>query len=323
METIRKYSGVFLIVVTILGACKKAPNGYLSNQLRYPFFPIMVQRGVLMETDPISNDGSSAPVTYELLDIRDSATHKHADAVYLNQDRYVFTSRFDPAVDTTVALLNTHRKLVNAPCFEFNVHTGAFDFYGTTVNVPLGTYEYDIKATNEAGSKIFKNIARFTLFDGDPYEIDAGGGAWFKDGSDANGDIGQPLVSIQRISNTGDRVILKIVDKNNIPFKPSNNEFIKRGDRSDFESFAKFHPLTVTDTALICDFELTPFPFSPAAQGFTMYYRIPGKFAKLDPGLTPTPDRGYSVNPRFTFRIFQDGTYVVTVKIKNATRDPI
>ena len=312
-----------LVTLSALTACKKTPMGYLSSQIRYPDNPIQIQRGVVTQTSPVDNDGSSGPVVYELTDIRNAVTHQHADSVYMKQDRYVFTSQFDVNVDTTVALLNTIRQKVSAPCFDFNVHTGAFTFYGTTSNVPLGTYEYDVKATNEAGSKIFTNIANFTLFDGDPYEIDAGGGAWFLNGTTTSGDIGQPIVTIQRQSTSGDRVILKIVDKNNTPWNPANNEFIKRGNRSDFETFAKFHPLIVTDTALICDFELTPFPFQPAAQGYTIYYRIPSNFAKLDPGLTPTPDRIYSVNPRFTFRIFQDGTYLVTVKVKNATRDPI
>ena len=314
---------LLLAAVVAFAGCKKAPNGYLSDQLRYPNFPIKVQRGVVTETQPINTDGSSAPVVYELLDIRDAATHKHADSIYAKHERYIFTGRFDPNTDTTVALLNTKRKLVNEPCFEFNKHTGAFDFYGTTVNVPVGDYEYDIRASNEAGSRIFKNISTFTFYDGDPFSIENGGGAWFQDGSTASGDIGQPLVDVQKISNDGDRVILKIVDKNGTPFNPNNQEVIKRGDRTYFESFARFHPVIYTDTAMICDFELTPFPFLPSTYGFLMYYRIPSKYAKLDAGLTPTPDRIYSVNPRFAFHIYQDGTYVVTVKIKNATRAPI
>ena len=323
MKKIRNYYLLFLAALAILSACKKAPNGYLSAQLRYPNFPIMVQRGVLTETQPVNNDGSSAPVVYELLDIRDAKTHKHADSLYANHERYVFTGRFDPETDTTVALLNTKRKLVNAPCFEFNVHTGAFDFYGTTVYSDTGTYEYDIKATNETGSMIYKNICSFTLYDGDPYSIETGGGAWFIDGTTTSGDIGQPIMTVEKLSSEGDRVILKIVDKNGTPFNPKNHEIIKRGDRSDFESYAKFHPIIYTDTAMICDFELTPFPFSPSSFGYLMYYRIPSNFVKLDPGLAPNANRIYNVNPRFAFHIYQDGTYLVTARIKNATRDPI
>ncbi|MHA4810663.1 DUF5007 domain-containing protein [Flavitalea flava] len=323
MQKIYKYIGLALITGVVLGACKKAPNGYMSQQIRYPDNPMQIQRGVIKQTLPVEADGSSAPIQYELLDIRDAATHKHADSVYKNQERYIFTGLFDASVDTTVALLNTIRQKISAPCFDFNVHTGAFTFYGTTANVPLGTYEYDIKATNESGSYVYKNIATFSFFDGLPYEIDAGGCAWFQDGTSTSGDLGAPQVTIQQLSTSGDRVILEIIDKNNMPFNPQNNEFIPRGNRSSFLTFAKFNPLIVSDTALTCDFEVTPFPFAPAAQGFTIYYRIPSKFALVDPGYTPTPDRIYSVNPRFTFRVYQDGTYLVKVKMNNVTRSPI
>lgn len=306
-----------------LVSCQKAPNGYLSSQIRYPDSPIQIQRGLVVQTDPVNSDGSSAPVTYELLDIRNATTHKHADSVYMNQQRYVFTSQFDPNIDTTVALLNTTRKLVNLPCFDFNIHTGAFTFYGTTANVPDGTYEFDVKATNQNGSKVFKNIGTFTLYDGAVAEIDAGGSAWFQDNSTANGDTGNPPVTIQKLSTTGTLAILKIVDENGTPFNPANGEYITRGDRSDFTTFAKFHPIIVSDTSLTCNFEVVPFPFAPAAQGYTIYYRIPSQFAKFDAGWTPTTARIYSANPRFTFRIYSEGTYLITVTVPHVVRSPI
>jgi hypothetical protein len=311
------------VATGIIFSCKKVENGFLSNQIRYRDSPIKIQKGITVQTKPVDNDGSSAPVTYELLDIRDAVTKKHAELLYTNYERYIFISQFDVNRDTTVELLNKHRQLLNAPPVEFNTHTGAFTFYGTTANATVGTYEFDIRATNENGSKDFKNIGQFSLYDGPVAEQSAGGGAWFKDGSSASGDIGEPEVKIKKTSNEGTLIILKIVDKNGTPFNPKKNEFIKRGDRNSFDTFARFHPLVLTDSTMACNFEVVPFPLvaGPPGQGYTIYYRIPGNFAKLDPGLTPTPDRGYSINPRFTFRIYQEGTYEVTVRIKNATRD--
>ncbi len=319
-RNIQIISAVLLLTATII-SCEKVPQGFLSDQIRYRDNPIQVQRGIVAQTNPVDNDGSSAPVTYELLDIRNATTHKHADSLYMNSERYVWTGKFDPVNDTTVELLNTRRELVNAPCFEFNPNTGAFTFYGTTAKVPLGTYEFDVRATNENGSKDFKNIATFTLFEADAFEVKAGGGAWFKDNTDQSGDIGAPEVKIQKLSTEGASVILKIVDKNGVAWNPKNNEILKRGDRNSFETFARFHPLVLSDTSMTCNFEVIPFPLIQGPQGYLIYYRIPGKFARVDPGLTPTPDRGYSVNPRFEFHIYQEGTYLVTVRLKNVTRD--
>jgi len=325
MKTIHLYIALFFFgaAAATLGACNKVTSGYLSAQIRYPDNPIQIPRGIVTQTNPVDADGSSAPVIYELLDVRDSATGKHADAFFANHYRYLFTGQFDATVDTTVALLNSVRELIDSPCFDFNIHTGAFTFYNTTDSVPAGTYTYDVKATNESGSKIYKNIATFTLYDGLPYENDGAACAWFQDATTNNGNISTPTMTVQQQSTNGDRVILKIVDENGTPFNPANNEYIPRGDRSSFQTFARFHPLIVTDTALICDFELTPFPIIQGAQGYTIYYRIPSNIALIDPGITPTPDRIYSANPRFTFRLWQDGTYLVTIQIPHVTRDPI
>jgi hypothetical protein len=306
-------------------ACVKAPHGFLSSQIRYRDSPLQIQQGNVVQTNAVDNDGSSAPVTYKLLDIRDAVTHKHADSLYAPRARYVYIKQFDPNVDTTVALLNSTRKTVNTPAFDFNEHTGGFTFYGTTAAAPVGKYEFDISATNENGTKTFKNVGFINLYN-DPAnvaEIDAGGSAWFQDGTTVSGDTGNPLVTVQKLSDKGTLAILKIVDEHGTPFNPKNNEYITRGDRSDFTTFAKFHPVIVSDTSLTCNFEVIPFPFAPAAQGYTIYYRIPSQFAKYDAGITPTPARIYSANPRFTVRVFQEGTYLITVTVPHVTRSPI
>jgi len=316
---------LFIIAALCSGviSCTKAPNGYLSSQIRYTDSPIQIQRGNVVQSNPVNSDGSSAPVTYELLDIRNATTHKHADSLYMPQQHYEFISLFNPAVDTTVALLNTHRKLVNGPCFDFNEHTGAFTFYQTTSNVPKGNYEFDIKATNQNGSKTYKNIGTIRLFDSTAYRIDVGGSAWFQDNTSNNGNVGDPPVTIQRLSTTGTLAILKIVDEHGTPFDPAKGEIIARGDRTDFESYASFHPVVASDTSLTCNFELAPFPYLPnSTYGFLIYYRIPSQFVKFDAGITPTPAQIYSANPRFSFQLYQVGTYLITVTVPHVTRVP-
>ncbi len=323
----KKLYKFFIAVVLCSGVigCTKSVNGYLSSQIRYRDSPIQIQRnGPVVQTSPVDDDGSSAPVTYQLLDIRDAVTHKHADSIYKNRPRYIFTSQFSPFIDTTVVQLNNTRKLVNLPCFDFNEHTGGFTFYATTINVPVGLYEFDIKATNQNGTKTFENIGNINIFDGDIAENDGPGDTWFQDGTTASGDLGAPVVTVTNLSKKGTLAILKIVDKNGVPFNPNNNEYITRGDRTNLASFAKFHPLLVSDTSLTCNFEVAPYPYQgDPSLGINIYYRIPSNFALIDPGYTPTSDRIYSVNPRISVKIYQEGTYLITVKLQHVTRSPI
>lgn len=309
-----------LAAVVLSSACKKVENGYLSNQIRYVDNPMEVKRGQIEQTVAVSNDGSSAPVIYKLLDIRDSTGH-HADSFFASYSRYEWIGEFNPDTDTTVELLNKKRQLVNKPPFDFNIHTGAFTFYNTTTKVPLGKYDFDIQASNENGTKTFKNIASFTLVDDAPYVIGAGGAALFLDGTTTSYDIGAPDVTVKKISDEGTNIILKITDKNGNPFNPSAGEIIRRGDRSDFGTYAQFHPLVYTDSTMTCNFETTPFPLKQSTYGYLIYYRIPSQYVIADPGYAPDNKQIYSANPRFQFNIYQEGTYEVTVKVKRVTRD--
>lgn len=314
-----KTTTYILIAAAVVSSCKKVEKGYLSSQIRYRDNPMEITRGQIQQTAPVSNDGSSAPVVYELLDIRDS-THKHADSIYLPYERYEWIGEFNADTDTTVELLNTKRAKKNTPPFDFNVHTGAFTFYGTTTKVPLGKYEFDIKATNENGSKIFTNVATFTLVDGSPYTIGAGGSAWFIDGTTTSGDLGNPQVTINKISDEGTSITLKIVDSKGNPFNPAAGEIIRRGDRSDFQTYAQFHPLVYTDSTMTCNYETVPFPLKQSQYGYLIYYRIPSQFVNIDPAYTPDTKKVYSLNPRFQFNIYQEGTYEVIVKCNHVTR---
>lgn len=316
-KTLKYISYAVCLGAAVMAGCKKLPQGYLSDQIRYVDNPIRIGRGMVQQTSPVNADGSSAPVSYKLLDIRDAATHKHADAIYQTYDHYEWTGLFDPTADTTTELLNKKRKIVNEPCFSFDEHTGSFTFFNTSANVPLGTYEFDIQAQNENGIRQYKNIATFTLVDTPSYSIATGGGAWFQDNTTTSGDIGEPKVTIVRTSTEGTLINLKIVGSDGRPFNPNAGEIIRRGDRTDFSSYAQFHPLVYTDTTMVCNFETIPFPLRSSTYGYLIYYRIPSQFVTFDPGYTPTAQHIYSANPRFEFHIYQEGTYNVTVTMQH------
>ena len=128
--------------------------------------------------------------------------------------------------------------------------------------------------------------------------------------------VKNPIVKFSKVSNEGARIILKITDKNGVPFNPKAGEIIKRGDRPTFESYARFNPIQYTDTAMICDFEVAPFPLAKYVDastdwGHAIYYRIPEKNIVFD-GLTAGQ---YSGNLRFAFVIKLEGTYVIEFRV--------
>jgi len=132
---------------------------------------------------------------YQLLDIRDAVTHKHADSIY-KTGPVIFIQACLTWKPITVALLNTKRKLVNLPCFDFNVHTGGFTFYGTNVSgCPLEGRSSTHEQLMKNGTKLTTTWA-LNMFDGDP-ENDGPGDTWFQDNSTASGDLGRlPLLSL-------------------------------------------------------------------------------------------------------------------------------
>lgn len=304
-------------------ACKKVPVGYISDQIRYVSDTIRVPKGTNYSTDArgFEVDGSSYPISVKLLEVRDAATGKPVSFFTDKHDVYIFTALFDPNSDTTVALLDKKRKKESLPPVQMVEKSGQLMFNTGTMDIPNGNYTFDIQLNNGSGQKIFKDISTIQIQD-IPFKIESSGGtAWFQDNTTTSGDIGVPTITFKKLSNDGFQVRLKITDKQGTPFNPKKGELIKRGDRPTFETYAKFHPVQYTDTTMVCDFELTPFPMLEyPGYGYLMYYRIPSNFVTVDAGVTPTPASIYSVNPRFAIRVLQAGTYEVTVKVPKVIR---
>ncbi|MGN7821282.1 DUF5007 domain-containing protein [Chitinophaga sp. 22536] len=314
-----------LLVIAAFMSCKKIVPGYISDQIRYVDDTFRVPKGTYFTADARSfqGDGTSYPLSVKLVDIRDLATGKSIKAFTDSQEILVFTKLFDPNRDTTVEQLNAIRTKQRVPPLQIVEKSGQLIINNGSINIPNGNYTFDISVANERGIKIFKNISVIQLYLLEFQDISKGC-AWFKNNTTTSGDIGSPDMTYKKLSNDGFRVILKVTDKNGTPFNPKAGELIKRGDRPLFESYSRFHPVQYTDSSMICDFEVTPFPLKEVTgYGYLMYYRIPSDFVKIDPGVAPTTDPVYSVNPRFSFRLFVPGTYEVTVKVPKVTRKSV
>lgn len=304
--------------VLVLAGCKKIDEGYLSDGIYYSDSPILVERGIAFQkTSALSMDGTTVPITVKLLDIRKVGSGKRAEEFFKEYPVYVYKEAVDPDVDTTIEQVNAKRELKNMPPFQF-LSSGQFVFNGATDSLPVDTdYEFDIEVSNVAGVRTYKNVGIIHTMDGERYTINAQANNAFQDFTGTVVPIGNPKITITAVSDTGHHAILKIVDEDGKPFNPKSGEIIKRGDRPTFENYARFHPIINTDTSMICNFEITPFPIKKIpTYNFLMYYRIPSQFITLSPSIPGLdPKTGYSANPLFEFHIKKAGTYVIEIRL--------
>lgn len=322
------YMAMITGLLLSLTSCEKIEKGFLSDSPRYVNGTIVVPRGgIYVASEKINADGSTPPYNFKLLNLRDKNTGAAAPAEFFTKyDILTFKQGlvFDASKDTTVELLNAKRETVSRTPFEFNEVSGQLVFNRSSSNLPLGNYIFDVEMANVTGKKMFQNFGEISIVDPalqDYFQVTYQA-ATGSNSSETFFTTSAPQVTCQRISGEGARVILKIVDKNGDPFDPSAGEVIRRGDRPTFESHVKFNPVVETDTALICDFEVAPFPLTNFFDGVTdwgylIYYRIPSRFATVD-GYGP----GLNVNPVFGFRVLMEGTYIVEVRLPSVTRVP-
>lgn len=318
-----------LSTILFIAACEKVEPGFLSEQMRYKDNVIYCKRGLgLQQSDRINTDESTPPVTFKMTNLRDKSSGKPAPpAFFEDYEVLVFKDgqSFNVQTDTSVEQLNKKREIQKLKPMYFNENSGQFVFNKASVNLPLGEYVFDIAAQNVNGARTFTGFGQITVVDpelDDIFTIEDNVSNAF-DVNNVVTPMRNPKMTLSKISNEGARVILKLVDKNGNPFNPKAGEIIKRGDRPVFENYARFHPVITTDTAMIIDFELAPFPLTRYNDGVTdwnhlMYYRIPSKFVKVD-NMTPN---AYSVNPRFAFVVKLEGTYIVELKFTDAVRTP-
>ncbi|GGG76272.1 hypothetical protein GCM10007415_05040 [Parapedobacter pyrenivorans] len=324
VKTLFKFLAIIAVIAFSL-SCSKIEQGFLSDTIRYRDNVIFAKRGMTLTlSDRINADGSTPPFTFKMLNLRHKATGEPAPSEFFTEyDVEVFKDgmTFNAATDTTVELLNAKRELKQVTPMEFNEVSGQISFNRASANLPLGEYIFDLEASNRWGTKFYESFAEIHVVDptnDELYEVTT-----LQNNASTSAEVftglSAPRFSVTKISNDGARVILKIVDRNGDAFNPAEGEIIKRGDRPMFETYAKFNEVIVTDTALICDFEVAPFPLAAYNDGVTdwgwlHYYRIPSQYVIIE------GQPNSAANPAFSYQIKMEGTYVVEVKMMETTR---
>lgn len=318
-----------LLFLLSIYACTKIEKGFQSDAIRYKDNDIFAKRGlILVQSDRINADGSTPPYTFKMLNLRKEDGSPAPAEFSKEYEILVFKTgmNFDAETDVTREQLDKKRELVKRLPMYFNENSGQLTFNKASANLPLGRYVFDVEMTNATGVKVFPKLATINVVDPeieDLFVITDNVSNGFNDVTGVATPMKNPIITCTKISNNGARAILKMVDKNGKVFNPKAGEIIARGDRPIFENYAKFNPVIQTDTAMICDFEVAPFPLTkyvtPTTDwGFLMYYRIPSTFIKSIDGFPASP--GFSVNPRWSWQLKLEGTYVIQVKFPDVIK---
>ncbi|OJZ06268.1 MAG: hypothetical protein BGP15_11110 [Sphingobacterium sp. 40-24] len=304
----------------LLNSCKSDQIGYLSENIRYNVENLQVNQGAVVYTDAIVANGSTTPLTVNLLAVRNKETgelstefsKEHEISTYLAE----ITWR-----DTTLDLLNAKIGKAKYPPMMLNATGGRVGFTQATQFVTPGQYTIDVEVSNVAGQKKFKNILDFNVIGAKKEDI------LFK--SCTSSDYGAESnflpytdyeIVVEHQAEGENKIVYQWEDKNGKPFNPKKGEVIKRGDRPTFKNWSPYYPEEVTDTGLVYRYPDVSGLVYPIMNGTYVgtefwsgdpisYYRIVGTATTL----------GRNLNPVSTIKFYRSGTYTVRFRFLTIT----
>ncbi|MDQ2720084.1 MAG: DUF5007 domain-containing protein [Bacteroidota bacterium] len=355
-----------MAIAGILSGCTKIEKGFLSPYVQYAVNQFSIIRGRTATSYSLINDGSSIPMHIKWTHIYDS-TGKIVDDIFLKEYPVsIWTAAYDPLTDKTFATITAKRTVKNMPPIVVNETNGTIQANSGTINLPLGTYSMDLQLSNIAGSEPLKKIMQITIVDGKPLETSPEQGAFSLSllkagtasgvgalGGSNNGVLfngaNNPFVdfTVTRFADTPNILIVKVADRNGVPFDPKTGEFAKRPNSGlnpnppFLQNLQDYAPdtFTTTDTAMFLKYPLAPFPIASLGNGYNMYYRIPSQYVHIDStsnwssntagnfykGIEDVHYKGVYTDGKFDYavripmRIQVPGSYEISIKLLNAT----
>ncbi|UIR56070.1 DUF5007 domain-containing protein [Sphingobacterium sp. SRCM116780] len=326
-----KKSLLYTLAIGILAvtACKKLPEGNLSDIIRYEVLPMEIKKGRAEVSTAINPAGSSKPTEYKLLKIYEKETGKDVTDIF--QKTYpikIWTQLYDSKVDKTIEQIDAKRKDTVMVPLAINKLSGAVESNQNTLQLPSGSYLFDLEIKNSAGTKIYPKIGEFKLVDAPFFDIPAVRSTTaMKVGAETTTKSipsNASHIKVTALDSKENKIIVRIVDKNGVPFNPKAGEVGRRpnaGTAGGFLQTMQDYSLTTTlfDDRMEFTYGVVPFPLVSLGNGFNYYYRIPAKYVKFDDSLG-LPYNTYSCNARFSFQAFVGGTYQIDVIVPQVTR---
>ena len=313
-----KAQQISVFFLCIFAGCLKPEKGFLSDNIYYLPNPFVATQGAVTNSKPLQTDGSTDPISVKLLAVRNKITGAVADQLLQEKEIQVFTGTVTSA-DNTIELLN--KKLAKKMVKPLNISPigGRIEISQASEFVDTGRYELDIEVSNVRGKRVLNNVVEIRLVSKKHYDLisSANTTSLPNDETTFTTESGGLPVTITYLPSGPNKIILKFVDKNGLPFNPNAGQVIRRGDRPHFADLDPYYPEEKTDTALVFPYPAVPFPmftnldkYGASYNSYLSYYRIP----------YTANDRNLNYNPTVAFRVYSFGTWIISCKILTAAK---
>ena len=308
----------FILFLCIFVSCVKPEIGFLSDNIYYLPNPFVASKGSVTTSKPLQTDGSSGPISVKLLAVRNKQTGTSADQLLQEREIQVFTGTVTSA-DNTLELLN--KKLTKKMVKPLNIAPigGRIEVSQASEFVDTGSYQLDIEVANVRGTRVINNVVEIRLIGKKDYDLLSSSNTTSLPNDETTFTTvanGLP-VTITYLPIGPNKIILKFIDKNGLPFNPKAGQVIRRGDRPHFADLDPYYPEEKTDTALVFQYPAVPFPmftnldkYGASFNSYLNYYRIP----------YTANDKNLNYNPTVAFRVYSFGTWIITCQILTAAR---
>ena len=156
MKNIKKIFLLTTATAAIIIGCKKSEIGFLSDNVFYRSNPFVAEQGTVTYSAPMEVDGSTAPLTVTLLDIRDKEKGISVkDSLLKEREVTTFLGEITPA-DTSLAMVNA--KLTKSMVKPFNINPigGRIEMTSASRYIAAGTYVMDVAIENVKGRRVMK-----------------------------------------------------------------------------------------------------------------------------------------------------------------------
>ncbi|WP_437922060.1 hypothetical protein [Sphingobacterium sp. LRF_L2] len=311
----------FLVACSVLYKCKPSEEGYLSETFRYNVENLQVNQGSVVYTDPLISNGSTTPLTVNLLAIRNKETGELAPEFLEEQEISTYLGEVTWR-DTTLEQLNAKIGKSMYPPLMVNTVGGRVGFTQATNFVNAGSYTIDIEVSNLVGKRTINNALDFDIIgakiDSIFYQACTSSDYGAEDNFTSYSNY---RVDVEYIPEGENKIVYMWLDKDGKAFSPKAGQVIKRGDRPTFKNWSPYYPEEVTDTALVYEFPDVSGLVYPIISGIYIgstywsgdpicYYRVVGTANSL----------GRNLNPVTTVKYYRKGTYIVRFRFLTLSR---